>query len=902
MRSQRYNMIKTIHQDFTETIRILRKDRFSKDGAIILFIILATSSLVLSYSLTCFLLSAYVIGLVICYAFIKLQGFASSSLLRLVYFYKGHISASKKNGRSCTVCHNPSCDRHRQDFLVAPWNDLLIDDQLNKAIEKFYSKLLDMFVSSWYGHLTKDESFIHELRYALKYSTAIVIRRIIEIDLATLMSRKILPCIVKHVDDVIYIEDIAKLKKRNINDVAIEYWGNKLHGAVTNRSNELVYLRELAASLLPIILPPKYFQCRNSSTLFQELIAGWVLLPVMDTAFNPNIINSMIVMGANYKPKHSKLKEYTTQVYYLQNFECPVDQKKSLFYRDLNEVKENTELLYTFIQFLKDEDQVHLLKFCLDVDQFSNILMTPDHSKKTLDELYGSALAIYNEYFCLESSNFIKCNNSISQEMKDLLKDGIHSIAKLKISAPLMEAYKVVFNNLEENWLPLFYKSNEFYKYLCGMKSSSQFNRAQYNENNKQGTAPLTPRLGGLRKLKSAFMNSSPVEGSRVLPEKQSFDSVGEIISPICYNIFRDISTWTISISSYVSLNKVIYFHVNVKRPSSANNEAETSRVVLRKDQDFFTLKAKLVEFHGENEITDSPLPARKAGSDIGTRMAGYEKFLQKILQNNTLRGSDLLYTFLTTEDDFSLYLSTCGAPVQDLSNIYQSVTQKLRKEKGQHLDNFMNVFMSSTGNEKSGKFSTLEVGDEVDPLNAMSQDIPSKTFHNSVFNDNFKILFNKSRRNTTSSVNPLNILECLFYIAKHILNVPLIVLRFYVATCNMVGDTLEYIWCIFIQKKLAWFCQQHLEYLVTCLQVIFEDLESPATLIESEKHKEEALKVMTRIFNEFPYNLLGKNFSNGVVSFWEVIQNPLFNKQLAYQLLDILLLEMYPNILLTKK
>lgn len=50
---------------------------------------------------------------------------------------------------------------------------------------------------------------------------------------------------------------------------------------------------------------------------------------------------------------------------------------------------------------------------------------------------------------------------------------------------------------------------------------------------------------------------------------------------------------------------------MNVKRPST-NNETEMSRVVLRKDQDFFTLKAKLIEFHGENEITDSPLPARK--------------------------------------------------------------------------------------------------------------------------------------------------------------------------------------------------------------------------------------------------------------------------------------------------
>lgn len=106
---------------------------------------------------------------------------------------------------------------------------------------------------------------------------------------------------------------------------------------------------------------------RNSSVLFQELIAGWVLLPVMDTVSNPNMLNSLIVIGASFNLKHLKPKEHTNKVYYLQNFESSVDQRRSLFYKDLNEVKENTELLYTFIQFLKDEDQVHLLKFCLDV-------------------------------------------------------------------------------------------------------------------------------------------------------------------------------------------------------------------------------------------------------------------------------------------------------------------------------------------------------------------------------------------------------------------------------------------------------------------------------------------------------------------------------------------------------
>lgn len=33
---------------------------------------------------------------------------------------------------------------------------------------------------------------------------------------------------------------------------------------------------------------------------------------------------------------------------------------------------------------------------------------------------------------------------------------------------------------------------------------------------------------------------------------------------------------------------------------------------VHRKDQDFYTLKSKLIEFHGENEFADANLPTRR--------------------------------------------------------------------------------------------------------------------------------------------------------------------------------------------------------------------------------------------------------------------------------------------------
>lgn len=70
-------------------------------------------------------------------------------------------------------------------------------------------------------------------------------------------------------------------------------------------------------------------------------------------------------------------------------------------------------------------------------------------------------------------------------------------------------------------------------------------------------------------------------------------------------------------------------------------------------------------------------------------------------MKKPALKGSDLLHTFLTAEQDFTLVVTTAITAVGDLGNIYQSVAYKLRKEKGQNLDNFMNTFLVSTGRSK---------------------------------------------------------------------------------------------------------------------------------------------------------------------------------------------------------
>lgn len=319
---------------------------------------------------------------------------------------------------------------------------------------------METFIISWYGQFTTDVDFLNELRYCLKYASAAVINQFLNLDHASIISRKLLPCVVKHIDDYMYMQQIIKLKKTRLNDVIVEYLGKRLHAATVNRKCELNYLQHLSSSLLPHVLPDKYLNCKNYVVLIREILAGWVLLPLMDVLADPNIINSLVILAVTYRSNHTRNKHSTEKVKFLDGFIVNNHQKSS-FATDLNTIKANTELLYAFMQFLKREEHVHLLQFCLDVDEFNNKLLTPDLTKKQLEDLHSEALTLYREYLNKDNINFIACPDEIIESYYSLLKDGVYNVAKLRTSKPLYQAYEHTFNVLEQVWLPAFFHSNE---------------------------------------------------------------------------------------------------------------------------------------------------------------------------------------------------------------------------------------------------------------------------------------------------------------------------------------------------------------------------------------------------------------------------------------------------------
>lgn len=101
--------------------------------------------------------------------------------------------------------------------------------------------------------------------------------------------------------------------------------------------------------------------------MMREILCGWVFLPMMDVIADPNILNQLVILALTYKSKKTiKSNKVVEEVEFLYNYVSP-EKKISSFSTSLTKIKKDTELLYAFMQFLKNQDHVNLLQFCLDV-------------------------------------------------------------------------------------------------------------------------------------------------------------------------------------------------------------------------------------------------------------------------------------------------------------------------------------------------------------------------------------------------------------------------------------------------------------------------------------------------------------------------------------------------------
>uniref|UniRef100_A0A6Q2WT57 Sorting nexin-14 n=1 Tax=Esox lucius TaxID=8010 RepID=A0A6Q2WT57_ESOLU len=634
-------------------------------------------------------------------------------------------------GHSCAVCGKIKCKRHRPTLLLEnyqPWLNLKVPSKVDASLSEVLELVLENFVYPWYRDITDDEAFVDELRVTLRFFAAVLVRRAQKVDIPGLITAKLLKVSMKHIE----IITKARQKVKNaeyLQQAALEEYGPDLHVALRSRRDELLYLRKLTEMLFPYILPPKASDCRSLTLLIREVLAGSVFLPALDYLADPDTVNHLLLIFIDNSPPEAAMEPSSTLVPFLQKYSEIRNKKPSVLKLELKEVREHQDLLFRFMNFLKQEGAVHVLQFCLTVEEFNDKILCPELSDSEKLMLHDEVKKIYKTYCLEESIDKIRFDPFIVEEIRNIAEGPYIGVVKLQTMRCLFEAYEHVLSLLENVFTPMFCHSDEYFRQLLrGAESPARNSKLSRNSlslddirnTSRRGESFGISRIGN--KIKGVF-KSTTMEGAMLPPHglaEGEDDMVEEAImvleddSPMeaitTPTTPRNLSAWTITIpyidfyDDDVKRERIPVFCIDVERNDRKAVGHETEHwSVYRRYMEFYVLESKLTEFHGS--FPDAQLPSKriigpKNYEYLTSKREDFQAYLQKLLQHPELSNSQLLADFLSPHSRDSQFVDKM-LPDVNLGKIIKSVPSKLIKEKGQHLEPFLQSFFNSCESPK---------------------------------------------------------------------------------------------------------------------------------------------------------------------------------------------------------
>ncbi|XP_044144605.1 sorting nexin-14 isoform X5 [Bufo gargarizans] len=820
-------------------------------------------------------------------------------------------------GHSCAVCGKVKCKRHRPTLQLEnyqPWLDLKVPSKVDASLSEVFELVLENFVYPWYRDITEDESSVDELRLTLRFFASVLVRRIQKVDIPSIITRKLLKAAMKH------IEIISKARQKVKNSeylqlAALEEYGPDLHVALRSRRDELCYLRKLTELLFPFILPPKATDSRPLTLLLREILSGSVLLPSMDFLADPDNVNRLLLIFIDNSPPEEATEPTSTLVPFLQKFAEPKNKNPSVLKLELKEIRAEQDLLFRFMSFLKQEGAVHVLQFCLTVEEFNDKILKPELSEEELLDLHKEVKKIFLTYCLEESIDKIRFDSFIVDEIQRIAEGPYKEVVKLQTMRCLFEAYEHVLSLLENVFTPMFCHSDEYFGQLLeGAESptrNSKFNRNSLClddiRTTKRGGEPsgigrIGSRIKGVFKsttMEGAMLpNYGMAEGDENAIEEGIMvledDSPVEVLTATTPNTPRNLSAWNISIP-FVDFfedacpekrdkkERIPVFCIDVERNDrkAVGHDAERWSV-YRKYIEFYVLESKLTEFHGT--FPDTQLPSKriigpKNYEFLKSKREEFQEYLQKLLQHPELSNSQLLADFLSP-NSLETQFHDKILPDVNLGKMIKSVPGKLIKEKGQHLEPFIMNFINSCESPKP-KPSRPE-------LTILS---PTSENDKKLFNDLFKNNANRSenierRHNQNCFMEVMTVegvYDYLMYVGRVVFHISDWFHHLLMGGRILLKNTLETYTDHYLQCKLEHLCQEHrLVSLITRLRdAVFCETTEPRSTAAKQKRAKQTFEEMMVYIPDLISKCIGEEAKfEGIRLLFDSLQHPVLNKQ----------------------
>ncbi|XP_024275595.1 sorting nexin-14 isoform X3 [Oncorhynchus tshawytscha] len=827
-------------------------------------------------------------------------------------------------GHSCAVCGKVKCKRHRPTLLLEnyqPWLDLKVYSKVDASVSEVLELVLENFVYPWYRNITDDEACVDELRMTFRFFASVLVRRAqkvmhssqsIQVDVPSVISGKMMKAAMKHV------EIIAKAKQKvknteGLQQAALVEYGPDLHFALHSRKDELRYLRKVTKMLFAYLMPPKATDCRSLAVLMQEILVGSVFLPIMDFMADPDTVNHMVLIFVDDTPSEPAMEPPSSLVPFLQKYADPRTKKTSVLKLELKEIREQQDLLFRFMNFLKQEGAVHVLQFLLTVEEFNDKILCPELSEAELQRLHGEVQHVYDTYCLEESIDKISFDRFIVEEIRNIAEGPYEGVVKLQTMRCLFEAYEHVLSLLESVFTPMFCHSDGYFRYLLmgaeSPKRDSRMNRNVSKRGETFGISRIGSKIKGV--FKSTTMEGAMLPYSMVDAEDEAVEEATMVMeddSPVeaasTPGVMRNLSAWSITIpyidfyDDEVKKERVPVFCIDVERNDmkEVGHEREDWSI-FRRYMEFYVLENKLTEFHGS--FADAQLPSKriigpKNYEFLSSKREEFEEYLQRLLQHPELSNSQLLADFLSPHSMETQFMDKM-MPDVNLGKIFRSVPGKIIKEKGQNLEPFIQSFFNSCESPKV-KPSRPE-------LTTLSSTAEYNKLSNDLYKNNanlFETLETHNRNYFMEMISVEGMYDYMMFMGRVVFHMPDWLHHILSGGRILLKNTFEAYMDSYIQHKLEMILQEHrVVSLVTMLRdAVFCENSEERTTGDKQRRAKKAFEEMINYLPDFMEKCIGQEAKyEGIRLLFDGFQQPLLNKQMTYVLMDIAVEELFPEL-----
>uniref|UniRef100_A0A4W4F6B1 PX domain-containing protein n=1 Tax=Electrophorus electricus TaxID=8005 RepID=A0A4W4F6B1_ELEEL len=315
---------------------------------------------------------------------------------------------------------------------------------------------------------------------------------------------------------------------------------------------------------------------------------------------------------------------------------------------------------------------------------------------------------------------------------------------------------------------------------------------------------------------------------------------------------------------------------------------------VYRRYLEFYVLESKLTEFHGS--FPDAQLPSKriigpKNYEFLTSKREEFQEYLQKLLQHPELSNSQLLADFLSPHSMESQFHDKM-LPDVNLGKIIKSVPSKLIKEKGQHLETFIQAFFNSCESPKP-KPSRPE-------LTILS---PTSENNKKLFNELYKNNANRSevtekRHNQNYFMEMITVegvYDYLMFVGRVVFHMPDWLHHLLMSGRILFKNTLEAYADYYLQNKLDQVFQEHR---VVSLITLLRGKPLSHDLLKTNKKSQKTFEEMKNYIPDLLGKCIGEESKyEGIQLLFDGLQQPVLNKQLTYILLDIAVQELFPEL-----